>query len=219
MFGEKCPRCDKRVSKKHDFCSYCGINLNAETNLDSGDYGFLGKDNDFDLKLPFGFNALMKPLMKELSKQMLELDKELKKDQGKGNEVNKKPASHFSIHIGVPGQKPIKLNTNMANPQVVARKKEVSLPKISDDRFEKAKNFTREEPKANMRRLSDSIIYEIELPDVSSMNDVNISVLEDGIEVKAIAKDVVFHKFLDVSLPLARYEFKKDFLVLELGLK
>ncbi len=116
MFGEKCPRCDKRVSRKHDFCGYCGINLNAESNLDNGEFGLLGKNGNFDLKLPFGINALMKPLMKELSKSMMDLDRELKREQGEGNknsnEMNGKkvqPRGNFSIHIGMPGQKPIKL--------------------------------------------------------------------------------------------------------------
>ena len=222
MFGEKCPRCDKRVSKKHDFCAFCGINLNAETNLDSGEFGLLGKDGKFDLKLPFGFNALMKPLMKELSKSMVELDKELKREQG---EVNKEkrivPKGNFSIHIGVPGQKPIRLNASNpgVNAQMIAPKKVTSLPKISSAEFEKSKDFSREEPKTNVRRLSDRVIYEIEVPGVSGIEKVNISSLEEGIEVKAIGKDVVYDKFIDVVLPLKRYEFSKGMIVLELGLK
>jgi len=219
MFGEKCPRCDKRVSKKHDFCAYCGVNLNAEDSS-SGNEGFLGNNDNLNFKLPFGFNALMKPLMKELSKQMLELDKELKKEQQDDNKGKKgKSVGHFNIHIGIPGQSPIKINTNNFSPKIASEKNEFNLPKISGADFDKAKNFPREEPNTNMRRLSDRLIYEIELPEVISLDKVNISILEEGIEVKAIAKNVVYNKLLDVTLPLNKCEFKKDLLVLELGLK
>lgn len=221
MFGEKCPRCDKRVSKKHDFCAFCGINLNAESNLDSEDFGFLGKDDDFGFKLPFGFNALMKPLMKELSRSMLELDKELKKEkQGDGEDKKGKSIGNFSIHIGVPGGKPMKLNLGSGNPGMqTMEKKTFSLPKISNENFDKAKDYSREEPVTNVRRLSDRIIYELEIPGVNSIDKVNVSVLEDGIEIKAIGEKTVYQKFIDVVLPLGKIQMKKDLLVLELGLK
>ena len=221
MFGEKCPRCEKRVYKKYDFCPYCGINLTAQTNLDSGDLGFLGK-GDFDMKLPFGFNAFMKPLMRELSKQMLELDKELKKEQEKTDKDKGKSIGRFSIHIGMPGSKPIKLNMSSGNvgSQMATKEGRVfALPKISDEDFDKAKGFSKKEPSANVRRLSDRIIYEIEMPGVASIDKVNLSVLEEGIEVKAIGDRTVYQKFIDVVLPLKKYELEKDLLTLELGLK
>tara|TARA_Y100000034_G_scaffold112851_1_gene147231 strand:+ start:707 stop:1309 length:603 start_codon:yes stop_codon:yes gene_type:complete len=200
--------------------------LNAESNLDNGEFGLLGKNGNFDLKLPFGINALMKPLMKELSKSMMDLDKELKREQqGQSNNLNgeKKvsPRGNFSIHIGMPGQKPIKLVPNgmNVNPQVVREKKVFSLPKISGEEFEKSKEFPREEPKTNVRRLADKVIYEIEVPGVGAIEKVDISSLEEGIEIKAIGKDVVYQKFIDVVLPLRRYELRKGLVVLELGLK
>jgi hypothetical protein len=224
MFGEKCPKCDGRVKKKHDFCAHCGINLNAEDNLDSDDFGFLGKNDNFDMKLPFGFNALMKPLMKELSKQMLELDKELKKEQSNTSKEQPKGKSigHFSIHIGMPGSKPIKLDLGPGQPagkQVLQTKSNFNLPKISNEDFDKAKKYSRETPITNVRRLSDRIIYEFEIPGVSSIDKVNVSVLEEGIEIKAIGDKKVYEKLIDVELPLAKIQMKKDFLVLELGLK
>ena len=63
------------------------------------------------------------------------------------------------------------------------------------------------------------IIYEIEMPGVASIDKVNLSVLEEGIEVKAIGDRTVYQKFIDVVLPLKKYELEKDLLTLELGLK
>lgn len=224
MFGEKCPKCSKRVKSKYDFCPYCGINLNPEADLDNGEYGFLGKDdlNDLGIKLPFGFNALMKPLMKELSKQMTDLDKEIKGEQKHFKEEPKrtKAVKSFSIHIGIPGQNPIVLNSGNSGAQIITKnKKEFNLPKVSDNNLESLKNLPRKEPKTNVRRLSDRIIYEIGLPGVNSLDKINISNLEDGIEIKAIGKDVIFTKMIDVSLPLKRYDFKDNLLILELGLR
>jgi len=62
---EKCSRCGKRVGKKADFCSQCGLNLKGDPVSNSD--GFLGK-NDFEalgIKLPFAVRAMLKPLMKK----------------------------------------------------------------------------------------------------------------------------------------------------------
>ena len=208
MFGEKCPKCTRKVSKKFDLCPHCGKNLVGE---DSQDYGFLGKNDIMgdDLKLPFGFNALMKPLMKELGKQMVALDREMKKEVKEGKEF--KPVTRmngFNIHIGIPGQKPIRITSNvpMGNQMGQTQKPiaKLVLPKLDSKKLEGSKDFDREEPRTSVRRLSDRIIYEIELPNVKSMEDINISVLEDGIEIKAISDDVLFVKSINVRILVVR---------------
>ena len=218
MFGEKCFKCNERVKKKHNFCPYCGTNLNQSE--ESEDYGFLGKMDDSDFKLPFGFNMLMKPLVKELTKQMMELDKELKKQPKESNQSNNmNSGKRFTIHIGVPGSQPMKINTGNNNSQVVAKPMHLDLPKISGANLNKAKDFPRKEPTTNVRRLSDRVIYEVEIPGVDSADKVNLSVLEEGLEIKAIGEKVVYIKFIDILLPLKRYELRKDLLIVELGLK
>ena len=223
MFRETCPRCEKKFSKKYSYCPHCGYDRKAKKDMD--EYGFLGKDEFDDLGLPFGFKMLLKPLMKELNKQMTELDKELKKEE---NELRKSKdtmkVSNFSIHIGVPGQKSIRMSSSMPMTNINSgnRKTEnlsLVLPKIDRTLLLKAKELPREEPETIVRRLSDKIIYEISLPDVSSVNNINISKLEDSIEVKAISKKAVYTKTIDVPLPLLNYYFADGQLVLELGLK
>ena len=222
MFGDKCSRCGKKASKKYDFCPHCGVNLSGNSNRG---YGFLGKNDldNFDIKIPFGIKAMLKPLMKEFNRQMMELDKEMVKHQSdeKKDSKNTKVIRSFSFHIGAPGQKPIKINTgNVPTAQILKNKDEgIELPKIADKKLEKTKNYPRKEPETNVRRLSDNDIYEISLHGVKGLEDINVTVLEDGIEVKAITKKEVFIKNIDVTLPLKDYDFQSEKLILELELK
>ena len=77
----------------------------------------------------------------------------------------------------------------------------------------------RETPTANVRRLGDLVIYEINIPGVKSLKDISISQLENSIEIKAIAKDKAYLKLLPVSLPILNYNLEKDKLILELEAK
>ena len=220
MFREKCLQCGRKISKKYDFCPYCGTDAKSQKN--KGDYGFLGQSdfNDLDMKLPFGFNTLMKPLMKELSKQMVSLDKELKKEQEDAKNKSTKVSSSFSIHIGIPGQKPIIINSGfpMGQSNLSVKKSTIlNFPKIDPKKLENARNIPRKEPKTIVRRLSNGIIYEIYLPGVSSLEDINIAKLEDSLEIKALSDKEVFLKTMDITLPIKNYSFKDGILVLELG--
>src|SRR3989344_2528742 len=149
MFRETCPRCEKKASKKYSYCPHCGYDRKAKKDIE--EYGFLGKDEFDDLGLPFGFKMLLKPLMKELNKQMTELDKEMKKEE---NEFKKSKdtmkVSNFSIHIGVPGQKSIRMSSSMPMTNINSgnRKTEnlsLVLPKIDRTLLLKAKELPREE--------------------------------------------------------------------------
>ncbi len=221
MFGDKCSHCGKRVRKSHGFCPSCGVNLKKS----DGSYGFLGRedypDDGMDFKLPFGFNVLLKPLMKELNKQMVELDKEMKREAQKSQGEGNNSRTTFSIHIGMPGKKPMKLNNSSFGntAQISEEKNKLSLPKIEPKDLKKAKGFPREEPKTNVRRLSDRVSYEIELPGVAGIEDVNIDKFESGMEVKAVSKGKVFVKTLELDLPLKDYLFDEGKLVLDFGFK
>lgn len=222
MFGNKCNRCGKKARKNFEFCPSCGANLKSSPN-DMG-YGFLGKNdiNDLDMKLPFGFNMLFKPLLKELQKQMFELDEELKKESKdpKKNGINH---TSFSIHIKALGQKPMKLTTHkfpgIMSGNVMENKSKDSqtlvLPNISKDLIDRAKDFPRKEPGTSVRRLADKIVYELSIPGVSSLSGVNIRKLDSAIEVKAVAKKEVFNKSISINLPLNNYYLANEKLVLE----
>jgi len=54
------------------------------------------------------------------------------------------------------------------------------------------------------------------MPGVKSMKAVSIIQLENSIEIKALAKDKVFHKIIPINLPIRKYNLEKGKLVLEL---
>jgi len=221
MFGDKCARCGNRVKKSYDFCPSCGANIKNEE-----DYGFLGKNDDFDIKMPFGFKLLFKPLLKELQKQMSELDNELKEDvkKNKDKSLDSRPKMNhtsFSINIKAPGMKPIKLDS-AGFPGVIggndfrnSKNVQLVLPKISKETLDKVKDLPRTEPEASVRRLSDKVIYELFIPGVDALSKVNIRQLDSTFEVKAVSRKEVYSKSIKVTLPLVNYFLANEKLVLE----
>lgn len=186
-------------------------------------FGMLGK-NDFmplanEIKLPMGFNALFNSLVKNLSKEFDAQLKENMKEQNSGKA--KKDGISISISTFGNGAPRIKVSP-MGNQQ--KEEPEQSTEKIKKNVFtaEKIKRFSelkREEPKTNIRRLSNKIIYEIEMPDVKSAEDVSIIKLENSIEIKAIGKKKAYAKIIPINLPIKNYNLSEGKLTLELSIK
>ena len=82
--------------------------------------------------------------------------------------------------------------------------------------MEKLAKLPRKEPETKVRRLTDKIIYEINLPGVKSLKNITVNKLENSIEIKAISKDRAYFKLIPIALPLIRYYLKKESLFLEL---
>ncbi len=218
MFKKKsCKRCGKKVDNKYDFCPYCGNPINE----DKGDWGMLGK-NDFipsnELGLPKGFNMIFNSLMKNMSKQFNEMNK-LDKNPKK---PIKKNGISISISTSNNGSPKIRVKSfgnnniqNQAQKQKPQPKKNFSKS-FSQKNAKKFSSLPREEPKTNIRRFSDKVIYEIEVPDVNSIEDVSITKLENSIEIRAITKDKAYFKLIPINLPITNYNLKEGKLILEL---
>src|SRR3989344_3077431 len=73
--------------------------------------------------------------------------------------------------------------------------------------------------KAEIRRLSDKIIYELATPGVSNVEDIFVSKVESGYEVKAVGSKKVYFNSLQINLPLKKYFVKDNCLTLEFGLE
>lgn len=191
------------------------------------DFGFLGKQDfeDMGIKLPFGLGMMVKPLMKELNRQMNELDKELRREQeGNGGKISGKPMkTSFKIHFGMPGQMPIEISSSdrglnigkSGKPMKVAERMQKHLPKIDVASLKTANKLPKKEPEAIVRRLSDSIIYEIKLPGVVSINSVGIARVAAGFEIKAFSNKELFIKHIDLDLKLLDFYLSGESLVLE----
>ncbi len=216
---KKCKKCGKKIDEKFSFCPNCGNRINSENDED---FGMLGK-NDFmpladEIKLPFGFNAIFNSLMKNLSR---EFEEQLKGNIPQGQPKNlKKDGISISISTFGNGAPKIKVSP-MGNQRIESEK---TAEKIKKNNFtkEKIKKFSelkREEPKTNIRRLSNKLVYEIEMPGVKTIEDVSISQLENSIEIKAIGEKKAYAKIIPINLPIKNYDLSEGKLILELGIK
>ncbi|MBU2496838.1 MAG: hypothetical protein KJ767_02160, partial [Nanoarchaeota archaeon] len=98
------------------------------------------------------------------------------------------------------------------------RKKQAKriVRKVSKEDAERYSKLPRKEAETNVKRLSDGIIYEISMPDVSDIKDIFINKLHNSIEVKAFGKDTAYLKLIPVDLDIKRSYFKDGKLILEL---
>lgn len=225
MFKKKeCPKCGTKIDEKYSFCPHCGNRF--DSNQEEGDgWGILGKNDFFSsnkVKLPFGFNAIFNSLMKNMSK---ELNEQLNKNYFQQEENNSKKVKRdgISISISTFGNGPPKIKvTQLGNKPKIEIKEEKEKTKPDTFTKEKIKKFAgleKKEPKTNIRRLSNKMIYEIEMPGVKSLDDISITKLENSIEIKAISKNRAYTKTIPINLPITDYDLSEGKLILELGIK
>ena len=206
MFGEKikCLRCKSKIKDSYDFCPHCGLDL-SNPEKDARDFGALGK-NEFMGGAPMTgglgglgitdkmINSIFNSLMKNLNKQMGDFDPEV---QNLPNGIR--------INFGAPIQK--------QQPKKAARKG------VTEDQVRRMSGLPRVEAKTQIRRLSDKVVYELKALGVESVEDIFVSKLENGYEVKAIGKKKVYVNSLPIELPLKGYSVSKNGLNIEFGLE
>lgn len=212
---EKCPKCKKKINENYSFCPYCGTSVENEEN-----WGMLGK-NDFesltnDLKLPFGFNTIFNSLMKNLSK---EFETQMKETPQK--KTIKKDGISISISTFGNGAPKIRVKELGEKPKLNSEKESQKFKQsfFTKEKAEKFSELRNEEPTTKIRRLSNKVIYELEMPDVSGIEDVSIIKLENSIEIKAIGKKKSYSKVIPINLPITNYDLSEGKLILELGVK
>ena len=82
------------------------------------------------------------------------------------------------------------------------------------EQLERISKLPKAAAKSVMKRMGDKVIYELTAPGVISLNDILVSKLESGYEVKAIGKTKVYVNTLP-ELPLDRYGIDKDKLLFD----
>ena len=218
MFSKKCPRCSRKISKDYDFCPHCGNNFRFERMMkNEKDYGLLGKDDlstpgfpAGGMNLPPGFNNLFNSLLKEVEKQFREADKNIPRK-------NIRPENSISISIATStGKQP---EIRISGP--VKKQKEIRIvqPEISEEDAKKLSKLPKKEAETKVRRMSNKLIYELDVPGVKSLKDVIINKLENSIEIKAFSEDKVYFKLLPVKLPITDYKLKSGKIIIELAVK
>ena len=224
MFGKKrCRNCGEKIEGSYNYCPYCQAPL--KDMFEEEDWGLLGR-NDFlgptegEIKLPMGLNALFNSLIKNLNKQMKDIDQE-KGNKSKEQKVSKKSGG-ISISISTSGGRlpQIKVRSFGNVPEFKRRenqiKDETKTIKLPNPDSKKFSGFPKTEPKTDIRRFSNRVVYEIKMPGVKSPEDISIIQLENSIEIKALAGKKVFYKIIPINLPISNYNLSNGTLTLEL---
>ncbi len=236
MFGKKkkqnkCARCGKKLEKKFDYCPYCGYSLKQKDRNEIKDFS---REIEKAMKMPFfvkfPFRQLVKQFEKQIDAQMRSIDKDLDKNKNvDSNKIKKIPVSGISISIsGSGGKEPVikmrnlggknigleninKIKTN-ANQKIKEEKIALPMTKAKTTKFAKLK---KREPKTKIRRMTDKVVYEIDIPGIKSIKDIALTKLENSIEIKALAKDRAYFKLIPISLPIKKYSIDKEKLIIE----
>lgn len=212
MFEIRCPRCNSKISRNFDFCPHCGQQIKNKREpqglLDEID------ENMFNIKAPFGFNSLFK----EIEKQFKELDRSFGgMDEEK---IKKLPiSSGISISISSDGGQPVikvKRFGGKEEKEIIEEKPVRQMKQLTKREEEQFSRLPKAEPETTVRRLTDKIVYEINLPGVNSVRNISVNQLENSIEIRAFGKEKAFFKLIPLSLPLIRYFFRDGKLSLEL---
>ncbi len=241
MFKKKnCPKCNEKITEKFTFCPNCGFNLVKKQNEEG--YGMLGK-NDYVEQGPqdmlggmfggFGgkvMNSMLNNAMKMLEKEM---QKSIKEQRNFPNQNQNSPQpnnTNFELYINGKRISPdkIKVTKKPVNQTFQDKKllnknqmKQIGAPNLKNPSFtnEAKENFQKlpkKQPETNVRRFSNKVVYEIDIPGVESIKDVSISQMENSIEIKAISKKNAYEKIIPIGLPISKYGLSKGKLVLEL---
>jgi rRNA maturation endonuclease Nob1 len=193
MFKRKCPSCAEKIERKFNFCPYCGESFKVRR--EKGDFGMLGRDDSggnmrVEQKLPCGMEKIMNSLVKQLEKSMGDMNFD-----------------------GMP--KNVRINVVRGNPQMreVVQKKpkeRVEVSRISEAEAERRIGLKKVEAESRVRRLADKIIYEIDAPGVARKDDVVVTELATGLEIRAYSGDRCYIKFIPLKVELISYSVRSD---------
>ncbi len=226
MLEKKCPRCRRKVKRKYDFCPYCGFSLKQKKKEDWGmlgenDFDFfnentlgLGRSNFFGININRMFNNAIRMLEKEMQREMKNFKTDSEESPLKTN-----------LQIFINGKKIDlnNLNSDSLNTRNLKKTKKssakprikIDFPEFSKQKIKEFSKLLKQEPETKIRRLSDKIIYEINLPGIKSKKDISIKKLEKSIEIKAVSKNTAYYKIIKIDLPVISYKFAKELLILE----
>jgi len=217
MFGKKCPNCNEKIKKNFDFCPSCGGNVKSK--YDSKDYGLLGKkdfekENSTFVSTGDSFiDKLFQSAVKMLEKQMRNFPQESSQNRfPPENQPRVRIPNNLNVQFFVNGKR-VFPGVHHGKSRIAPIKIE---NKMSNEKMKELSRLPKKEPLSKLRRLGRKVIYEIEVPGVENIEDILINRLENSIEIKALSKDNVYFKTLNVNLPIIGYHLENGNLILEL---
>jgi len=201
---EKCQKCNSEIEKSFSFCPFCGSQIRT-TEEEIKKYGLLGRNdilndsiNNPPLINGFADNFLMSlasTLVKSIGKQIEELKEE-----------DLKPIRGVRIDVRriFPNKK--------RNPH---NREGTYIGEIKEEQIKKMALLPKANAKTNIRRIGGKLIYEILAPGIKSIDDIFISKLESGYEVKAIGEKKVYANNIPINLPIKRFKLIEDKILVE----
>ncbi len=178
-------------------------------------------------------NNAMKMLEKEMQKSMKEQNNF--QNQNQNFNQNNQPVNRTNFELYINGKKipadKIKVtkkpNQNFQNKGVLTKQEinKISNPnnnlrnqtlRFNSQAKENFQKLPKKQPETNVRRFSNKVVYEIEVPGVESIKDISISQMENSIEIKAVSKKNAYEKIIPIGLPILKYGLSNGKLVLEL---
>ncbi|VVB79405.1 Uncharacterised protein [uncultured archaeon] len=210
MFKKKCPACSKKIEKKFNFCPWCGHSFKKQR-LEE-DFGMLGQNDEIEqqisnqLNLPFGMNGIFNGLMKQIEKELANMDN-LQPSNGlpRGFKIN--------ISTGQPGQQP------KIVPMKQPKKKQpttIQVEEADENEKERRAKLKRVDAKSTIRRLPEGLVYEIDAPGVRTVKDVVITKLEESMEVKVYAEEKCYVKSLPLKMDVVEFSVQPNKVLLKL---
>jgi len=208
--SENCTRCGGALNDDFSYCPYCGVSL-VNKSKRAKDYGLLGSNDVIDEESAEGFGApnvgiadkLFSSVFNNLVKN---LDKQIAKDM-QNAEISPMP-NGFKIVIGPQPKR-----------RQPAQNSKTTSKKITEEQMQKLTGLPKKDAKSKIKRIGDKVIYELAMPGVSSPEDVFISKLESGYEIKSLGKKNVYVSRLNVELPLKGIGLDKNSVLLEFSQK
>lgn len=214
FFGKKkkkeieCESCGEKVEDKFSFCPYCGECLLSEE--DAEDFGLLGKNDRVNEEIGLADNnlgitdkligSIMNSMMKNLNKQLSGLEKETGK-----TEITTLPNGVKIRIASVPiGAQPRR-----------AQSKSPPKKELTEEQMQRMSTLPRTQAKSSVKRLANKLVYELATPGVTNINDVLVSKLESGYEIKAIGEKKIYSNSIPVNLPLKQITLEKSRLLVE----
>jgi len=206
MLKRKCPGCAKKIEKKFNFCPWCSQSI--KSHKEKEDFGLLGRTDTIQNtnipqknqpELPFGLDKIMGGLIKQLEKELFGPNKQGGMPKG------------FNIRIQTGGP-----NQNQINTQQEAQKEIIEKPILTEKESTRRQTLPRQEAESKVKRLSDKIIYEINAPGIKNKEDIIITKLEQGFEIKAYTKDTCYTKTIPLQIEIIGYMIKDNKLIVEL---
>lgn len=213
MFNRiKCSACNNKIKKNFNYCPNCGRRNQTIQQL-----GLLGKEDSLNshqpIKIPQKQGMIDSIISKVMSSAIQAIEKEVQKDLA---EINNSPKQNFQLVVNGKSIDPATLGIVPPQKEKITQEpKKVSVI-LSDEKRKKIQEMKKSEPKTSVRRFSDKIVYEMNMPGVKSLQDVSINQLNNSIEIKAIGNKKAYEKIISISLPIRQYSLAKGKLTLEL---